>query len=133
MDTAPPRSPRAAPDAQRTVPDTSERMCRLRSPFPDLRRHLKFDGMQKPRSPAVRKHEQPVVRARFRRPFLFPGLGVAKKVDLAQAVRVAVLRGEVDEELERRARVELAVVTRFQQEQPAVMDGAENGSRPRVP
>src|SRR6266850_7596955 len=109
MDTASRPSPRGVRGARPTAPGRWGRMCRLRSPFPDLRRHLKFDGMQKPGSPAGRKHEQPVVRARRRRPFLLPRLRVAEKVDLPQAAGVAFLRGEIREQLERRARMELAV------------------------
>src|SRR5258705_184048 len=105
------RSPR------RTVPGTSARMFRLRSPFPDLRRHLELEGMQKPGSPAVRKDEQPVVASRRRCPFLLPRFRVAEEVDLAQPVRERLLRREVRQELEWRARVEFAVVPGLEQKE----------------
>src|SRR5689334_7158315 len=99
-------------------------MFRLRSPFFDLRRHLELDGMQKPGSPAVGKNEQPVVTPRGRRPLLLPRLGVAEKIDLAQAARVRLLNGQIRQELERRARMEFAVMARLQQKETAVVKRA---------
>jgi hypothetical protein len=80
--------------------------------------------MQEPGSPAVREEEHPVVSARCRRPFLLPRLGVAEEVDFPQAARESLLRGEVRQELERRTRVELAVVSGLEQEQAVVIDRA---------
>src|SRR5262249_45934997 len=107
------------------APDTSARTFRLGSPFLlNLRRHLELDGMQKPRSPAIGKNEQPVVTAHRGCPFLLPRRRVAKKVDVAQAARVTLMRGEVRQQLERRTRMEVAVVAGLQQEETTVVDGA---------
>src|SRR6185503_15606763 len=118
---APPTQTAARPGAWPRAPDRSARMFRLRSPFPDLRRHLEFDGMQKPGSSAVGKNEQPVVTARRGRPFLLPRLRVAEKIDFAQSARVRFLGGEIRQQLEGGARMELAVMAGLQQEQPAVI------------
>jgi hypothetical protein len=80
--------------------------------------------MQEPGSSAVREDEQPVMSARCRRPFLLPRLGVAEEVDFPQAARESLLCGQVRQQLERRAGVELAVVPGLEQEQAVVIDRA---------
>src|SRR5262245_62512332 len=99
-------------------------MFRLRSPFLDLRRHLKLDGMQKPGSSGVRKNKQPVVTTHRGCPLLFPRLAIAEKVDLPQASRVCFLYGEIRQKLERRARMEFAVMAGLQQKQTIVVNRA---------
>src|SRR5437588_534528 len=86
--------------------------------------------MQKPGSSGVGEHEQPVMASRRRRPFLLPRFCVAEEIDFAQAARESFLRGEVREELERRAGMELAVVPGLEQEETVVIERAIRDSDP---
>src|SRR4026209_1683144 len=102
METPPPAQRDVQPGAPPPAPDTSARMLRLRSPFlPNLRRHLEFDGMHKPGSPAVGGNGHPVLGAPRGRPLVFPRLAVAKEIDLAKPLGVGLLRGEIRQHLER--------------------------------
>src|SRR4026207_808703 len=100
------------PGASPRAPDRPAQMFRLRSPFLlNLRRHPELDGMQKPGQAAGRKNEQTVVPARRGRPFLLPRLRVAEKIDFTETARVRLLRGEIREQLQGRARRGVVVCT----------------------